>query len=771
LAFNGANLVGEIEPVTEIRAAAPSGALQRLFEQQAARNRQLLKQTPTLGGEIRSEVLPFAVDLRASALPDDTERALSALEKTAARIAIESLISLARVNDIDHLGGGLELVGPLLMTLGAVDYRGTQFSIEHGHTSIGYYSALSALGFLPRERVVEQFRRSLDIAGHVLWVPGGTPIGSGRLGITVPVTAGWSLGLRAGHGDGAFVICHCGDAGWISGQALNGLIGASLHRAPMVLVMHRNGIQLSGTTARIMDKDPRPIVKSLGIEVIEIASLHERRDLFKAYAHAYSLARAGRPSLIYPVGYDNATVRAFADRHGIAAEAEHFCDKNKVAIDTPVRIPGSLMSYRDPHAMLECLFYVNELPGGEAHHDGGMKGRDHAAVLANPMLQVSADEQAALDNLRARAKRPVVSAARPKPGSPNLVLTSADVAAIALPGTEKWVTARVGSEAAYAAVAKKYPSQCFFVSCDLNPSTRLGKAAALVPPGHSIEMSIEEQAAALMTNGLSLAADRPQLNVFATFAAFMEGIAREGFELWRYQRNLNGSNEGLNVVMHFSHVGACTGRDHFSGWSLDWVNLALGYLPFLHRFYAPADARSAFIAVRDAAAHFGGHIVAIPRDTLPVLTRQGGSEPLWQADDAWTPVTEMRKQPNARTVILALGAPAYLAASASEKATASGMPTDVFVVNGFPLDADFFTGLAARYTRVLTIEDGLVGTPTAGLQGLAGLAASSLASAGVALHHFGIVDPSVAPSESFVEVWEHFGISEKHLLDVLLEKP
>jgi hypothetical protein len=39
------------------------------------------------------------------------------------------------------------------------------------------------------------------------------------------------------------------------------------------------------------------------------------------------------------------------------------------------------------------------------------------------------------------------------------------------------------------------------------------------------------------------------------------------------------------------------------------------------------------------------------------------------------------------------------------------------------------------------------------------------------LHHFGIVDPSVAPSETFVEVWEHFGISEKHLLDVLLEKP
>jgi transketolase N-terminal domain/subunit/transketolase C-terminal domain/subunit len=758
--------------VTEIRTAAGPGALHRLFAQQAARNRQLLGHTPTLGAQVRSEVLPFAVDLAAPSLPHETDVVLAGLEKAAATIAIESLISLAKINDIDHLGGGLELIGPLLMTLGAADYRGVQYSIEHGHTSIGYYAALSALGFLPRERVVDSFRRSLDIAGHVLWVPGGTPIGSGRLGVTVPVTAGWALALKAAHGPDALVICHCGDAGWVSGQAINGLIGASLHGAPLVLVMHRNGIQLSGTTARVMNKDPRMIAKALGVEVIEIASLHERPELFGAYQHAAALARGGKPALIYPVGgFPNATVRDFGARYGILAETEHFASKHKVAMDTPVRIPGSLMSYRDPHAMLECLFYVNELPGGEAHHDGGMKGRDHAAVLANPMLQPTAEETAAVERLRRQPKRIVVEKARPAPGSPNLLLSSADVAGIALPGTDKPVTARVGSEAAYVAIAKKYPSQCFFVSCDLNPSTRLGKAAALVPPGHSLEMSIQEQAATLMTNGLSFAAGRPQLNVFATFAAFMEGIAREGFECWRYQRNLNGVNEGLNVLLHLSHVGANTGRDHFSGWSLDWINLALGYLPFLHRFYAPADARAAFIAVRDAAAHFGGHIVAIPRDTLPVLTRQGGSEPLWQADEAWSPVTELRMHPNARTAILALGAPAYLAAAASDKAAAAGVSADVYVVNGFPLDEGFLAGLASRYTRVLTLEDGLIGTPASGLRGLAGMAASSLGDAGVSLHHFGIVDPSVAPSETFVEVWEHFGISEKHLLDVLLEKP
>ncbi len=138
--------------------------------------------------------------------------------------------------------------------------------------------------------MIESFRRSLDMAGHVSWVPGGTPIGSGRLGITVPVATGLALGLKARKGSEGLVLCHCGDAGWISGQALNGFTAASLHGAPIAFVMHRNGIQLSGTTKKIMDKDPRPVISALGIEILEIASLHDRRELFNAYKTAFQLA-------------------------------------------------------------------------------------------------------------------------------------------------------------------------------------------------------------------------------------------------------------------------------------------------------------------------------------------------------------------------------------------------------------------------------------------------------------------------------------------------
>jgi transketolase len=738
--------------------------LAALTADQERRNAALLATSTTLGDHVRSEVLPFVVDPVRDAFSTDVDATLGALEKTAAAIAIKSLVSLSKVNDIDHLGGGLELIPSLLLTLATVDYETRHFTIEHGHTSIGYFSALAALGFLPETRVIDHFRRSLDIAGHVSWVPGGTQLSSGRLGVMMPVGTGLALGLKALKGSRAAVICHCGDAGWISGQALNGFIAASLHHAPIMFVMHRNGIQLSGTTDRVMNKDPRGPIASLGIEILEITSLHDRSALFGAYRHALTLASEGRPSMIYPTGWRSSpeapvTVATFGEKYGIAEETSQFAQKHAVPLDTNIWIPGSLMSFRDSHAMLECLFYVNHLPGGEGHHDGGMKGRDGQAVLANPLLALDAAEAAALARLESTPPRIVVTSARPPKGTPNLVLPAEAIAGVKLPGPDKPVSARAGSEAAYAAVAAAHPNRCFFVSCDLNPSTKLGKAADLVPPTHRFEMSIQEQAAALMVDGLSFTGPDPQINVVATFSAFMEGIAREGFEMWRYQRNLGGANEGLNVIMHLAHVGANTGRDHFSGWSLDWVNLALGYLPFLRRFYAPADARAAFLAVKDAAAARGGHIVAVPRDSLPVLTKADGATPLWNAGDEWTPTTMLRENAGARSMILALGAPSYMAAAAADAAAASGTPVNACVINGLPLPGGYFASLVGRYDRVVTIEDGLIGTVDSGLRGFAGFVSSQLHASDIDLRHLGIADPAVAPSETFQLVWDHFGMT------------
>ncbi|MEW6360255.1 MAG: thiamine pyrophosphate-dependent enzyme [Planctomycetota bacterium] len=741
----------------------------KTWDAQQARNEALIQGSVYMKDRIVSDVLPLHIDIKNTKSLRKKERlAIEALEIQAARTAVKSLASLAEIGELDHLGGGLDLISALTMTLAMADFEKVEYTIENAHTSVGYYSVLAAYGYLDEDIVIKRFRRGLDIPGHVAWLPGGTQLSGGRLGVMVPTAVGQALGKKAVHGEGAWVIVHCGDAGWISGQALNGFNAADLHKAPITFVMHRNGIQLSGANKHIMDKDMRPIVKALGVTLIEIDSLHDVRSLYRAYRKAYELAQQGRPSMIYPKGWQDIELRAFAEKYGITAQTEAFAAKHGVAMDKKVWVPGSLMSHRDVKPMIECVFLVNDLPGGEGHHDGHMKGRKADEVLANPMLQATPEQTKALERLRKQPKRQVVTEARPAPGSPNLILPKAAIDEIKLPGVGEKDSPRTGVEQGYAAVAKTYPDSMFVVSCDLDASTKLGKARKSLKPDHQFEMSIEEQASALMADGLAMSTKRTQLNVFSTFAAFMEGIAREGFEMWRYQRNLTGANEGLNVTLHMSHVGACTGRDHFSGWGLDWVTMSLGYLPYLHRFYAPADARAAFLAVKDLAAHYGGHIICIPRDKVPILAKQDGSGPLWDVHDEWKAVTTFRTYPSAKRAILALGATAFLAEQAAKELNDKGNPTDVYVVNGFPLPGDTLPKIFEKYRGgVVTIEDGIIATRGTGLRGFAAVVAGAAYGTGAPTDHIGIVDPRVAPSEGHMEVWAHFGITKDALVQAV----
>ena len=730
---------------------------------QQARNRTLLAESLYMRREVVSSVPPLQLDIEElPRLSDDDVALFEALQIDTARIAIEAVASLSKINEVDHMGGGLDMIPPLLLTLALVNRVERDFTIENAHTSVGYYAALAALGFLDRRRVVDTFRRGLDIPGHVSWVPGGTQLNGGRLGVMMATAVGQALGKRAAYGADAWVLCHCGDAGWLAGHALNGFHAAHVHKAPVTFIMHRNGIQLSGTTQQMTGVDPRPIVEALGIQILETPSLYDVATLWQTLREARSLARNGVPTLIFPTGKNGVPLAQIGKRFGISDELAAFASKNGVAMDTPVWLPGCLMSYRDLPSMMECLFLVNGLHGGKAHHDGHMKGRDLDALLANPMLRLSKDHQAALQRWRALSPVSVTTTARPAPGADNLILPAEVLAQAesALPAAGgKWVSPRAGVAAAYELVAKTHPQATFVIDCDLAPSTKVDLAQKVLDADHQFQLSIEEQIATFMANGIAMSTPDPKLVVFATFAAFFEGIAREGFEMWRYQRNLSGANEGLNVAFHLSHVGSCTGRDHFSGWSLDWINLAIGYLPYLDRFYAPADARSAFVAICDMASRYGAHILGIPRDNLPILARQDSKEPLWTSDSPWTDVSQLRAMPGAKKAILAFGATAFVAAEAADKLAGDDVAADAWVVNGLPLDEGRLEALFKQYPEgLVTIEDGLIGTPEKGIRGFAGLVRGAAHGKKIPLIHLGITDPRIAPAEGHLELWQYFGI-------------
>lgn len=730
---------------------------------QQEHNQRLLADSLYMRREVVSSVPPFALDIeQIPRLSADDVALFEAMQIDAARLAIESVASLSKINEVDHMGGGLDLIPPLLLTLSLVNRAERDFTIENAHTSIGYFSALSVLGFLDRQRVVDTFRRGLDIPGHVSWVPGGTQLSGGRLGVMIPTAVGQALGKRAAYGSDAWVLCHCGDAGWIAGHALNGFHAAHVLKAPVTFIMHRNGIQLSGTTEKMTGRDPRPIIEAMGVQILETPSLYDVGTLWQTFREARTLARDGVPTMIIPTGKNDVTLAQVGERFGISAELSAFAAMNGVKMDKTVWLPGCLMSYRDLPSMMECLFLVNGLPGGKAHHDGHMKGRDLDALLANPMLQFSKKQSEVLARWRALPPVSVATTARPAPGSENLVLSAEALAqadAALPPAGGKWITPRAGVAAAYELVAKTHPKATFVLDCDLAPSTKVDLAQKVLDADHQFQLSIEEQIATMMANGVAMSTPEPKLVVFATFAAFFEGIAREGLEMWRYQRNLTGANEGLNVAFHLSHVGSCTGRDHFSGWSLDWINLAIGYLPYLDRFYAPADARSAFVAICDMASRNGAHVLGIPRDNLPILTRQDSPAPLWNADSPWTDVNQLRSMPGAKKAILGFGATAFVAAEASDKLAAEDLAVDAWVVNGLPLDAGRLEALFKQYPEgLVTIEDGLIGTPESGLRGFAGLVRGAAFGKKLPLVHLGIVDPRIAPAEGHLELWQYFGI-------------
>jgi hypothetical protein len=94
--------------------------------------------------------------------------------------------------------------------------------------------------------------------------------------------------------------------------------------------------------------------------------------------------------------------------------------------------------------------------------------------------------------------------------------------------------------------------------------------------------------------------------------------------------------------------------------------------------------------------------------------------------------------------------------------------TDVYIINGLPIPETFWTEIVGRYRRILTIEDGLIGNLESGLRGFAALASSHLGATGVELRHFGITDPRIAPSDHFVQVWEHFQMTEETLVATVL---
>ncbi|MFT6562141.1 MAG: hypothetical protein ACJAX6_000519, partial [Limisphaerales bacterium] len=102
---------------------------QAAWKAQQERNDQLIADSKYMRPSVTSQVLPLQIDVGSTDTLDAKQIAtLQALEIEAARISISSLASLATIGELDHLGGGLDLIPSLMLTLAATDYEKVQFT-------------------------------------------------------------------------------------------------------------------------------------------------------------------------------------------------------------------------------------------------------------------------------------------------------------------------------------------------------------------------------------------------------------------------------------------------------------------------------------------------------------------------------------------------------------------------------------------------------------------------------------------------------------------
>lgn len=675
--------------------------------------------------------------IRLEETPSLSPSLVTELTARAKRARLTAVDCVARVGE-DHLGGALEIIDPLELVLSVMDRsRGDDFFIAQGHVAAGYFAALSQHGYITPEDVINGFRTSEPIGGHVTPVAGGS-MNTGRLGNDA---GGVGMALwNQGAGRDGITYVFTSDGSMQEGSAMEALEIAANRRAPCVFIPALNAMQLSGTTQSVDPcGNPAAKARAAGVQVIETVSLHDFEGFYRALREAALLCRKGEgPVFIYPAGEMKP-----------ARQVLENPSKWGFSPDEELWIPGSIMG-RGIRAWEDGIIAtINAERKGKPlekpvnHHDGNLKKENVQAIRA--ALALTSGEEA----LSAPPARKVTFRARPAPSSatnyefdwPETFPPSASELLVKGDHGADWVSPRKGVNVALKALAAKNAEHMAAVDMDLGGSTQLGVLEK--PLGRRfIQAGIRERGAFLAAAGyiyegltqLANGGGKGKLPTVAasTFAAFIQGVGREGLEFADYQQDISGHDEpgltvGVPVKVISSHNGLNPGKDGITAHALHGIDLAFE-LPRLRRAFVPADANHAVHVIREMYRLNDFALYIGPRDVVPTVSRQGKpGEPLFGPGWKFEPVTLVRSSPKAKTAIVVTGPVLYRALMAREALEKKKQPVDVYFVGQVkPFPVSRIVKILQSYDSVVTVEDGFVGGSDSA-RGLAGLVAGCLA--------------------------------------------
>ncbi len=221
----------------------------------------------------------------------DQEKTIEELEFMASRMRKKILdMALAAGVNSSHFGGGLSIVDITATLYGSimkVDRKNPEwedrdrFILSKGHGVLGYYTALSEVGFIPEADLLTFEKNGSYLYGHpVINRSKGIEFSNGSLGMGLSLGIGVALAGKKRNRDYKIYVL-MGDGECNEGSVWEGaMAGAHFNLDNLVVIIDKNNLQQTGANKEIMNVgDLAAKWQSFGWKVKEVDG-HNIRDLF-----------------------------------------------------------------------------------------------------------------------------------------------------------------------------------------------------------------------------------------------------------------------------------------------------------------------------------------------------------------------------------------------------------------------------------------------------------------------------------------------------------
>ncbi len=207
-----------------------------------------------------------------------------------------------------HPGGSLSTLDMLLVTYGAIQKDSNnscwdgrdRVVMSIGHVSPGVYSVLSEYGYFSEDDFLSGFRRAgSGFPGHVERIVPGVEWDTGNLGQGLSTAVGMAQAFKA-KGLEQKVICYMGDGEQQKGQIAEAMrYGNKYNLDNLIVIVDRNGLQICGTTAEVMDVDVAGLFEVSGWNVLK-TDAHDTNKFYQSLRAAYTgqVEKVGKPTMI-----------------------------------------------------------------------------------------------------------------------------------------------------------------------------------------------------------------------------------------------------------------------------------------------------------------------------------------------------------------------------------------------------------------------------------------------------------------------------------------